>query len=47
MIYMIVIPADLYRLATFFKHLFEMIREAYPAVDTAEFPFPNMGRKDV
>jgi len=36
MIYMIIIPADLDRLVTFFKHLLEMVRKTYPTVRTAE-----------
>ena len=36
MTFMIVIPADLDRLIQFFKHLFEMIKNTYPEIMTAE-----------
>lgn len=36
MTFMIIVPADLDRLITFFKHLLEIVRKSYPTVRTAE-----------
>jgi len=46
MIFMMVIPADLVRLITFFSHLFMIVKESYPTVDTAELPLPDSEIKD-
>ena len=46
MIFMATIPADLDRLITFFKHLFEMVKKTYPTVETAEIPLEKGNKKD-
>jgi hypothetical protein len=41
MTFMIMIPADLDRLITFFKHLLEMVKKSYPTINVAEINTPE------
>jgi hypothetical protein len=45
MTFMIMIPADLDRLVIFFRHLMEIVRTAYPTVQTAEIIEEKNGEK--
>jgi len=45
--YIIIIPADLVRLSEFFKHLFDIVKKAYPTVTTTEIELSKSEKSDV